>query len=85
SSALHDPVRALADAEQEFLALMSVLTRSGALPADALSELDDDAETSADAIVSYAEQLADLERVVAGGGGSAAYLRETFEDGLDSL
>ena len=64
---------------------MSVLTRSGALPADALSELDDDAETSADAIVSYAEQLADLERVVAGGGGSAAYLRETFEDGLDSL
>ena len=37
-----------------------MLTRSGALPADALSVLDDDAETSADAIVSYAEQLADL-------------------------
>lgn len=85
SSALHDPVRALADAEQEFLALMSVLTRSGALPPDALSELDDDAEASADAIVSYAEQLGDLERVVAGGGSSAAYLRETFEEGLSSL
>ncbi|MGX9296829.1 phage shock envelope stress response protein PspM [Tsukamurella paurometabola] len=85
SSALHDSVRALADAEQEFLALMSVLTRSGALPPDALSELDDDAEASADAIVSYAEQLGDLERVVAGGGSSAAYLRETFEEGLSSL
>lgn len=85
SSALHGPVRALSDAEQEFLALMSVLSRSGALPLDSLSELDDDAEASADAIVSYAEQLADLERVVAGGGGSAKYLRGTFADGLASL
>ncbi|WP_139057817.1 phage shock envelope stress response protein PspM [Tsukamurella pseudospumae] len=85
SSALYKPVRALAESEQEFLALMAVLSRSGALPPDALSELDDDAEASADAIASYAEQLADLERVVAGGGGSAAYLRETFDEGRASL
>lgn len=85
SSALHGPVRGLADAEQEFLALMAVLSRSGALPPESLSELDDDAEASADAIVAYAEQLADLERVVAGGGGSADYLRDTFDDGLRSL
>lgn len=85
TSALHGPVRSLADAEQEFLALVSVLYRSGALPPESLSELDDDAESSADAIVAYAEQLADLERVVAGGGGSASYLRGTFDDGLRSL
>ncbi|GAB3126150.1 hypothetical protein GCM10027289_01510 [Tsukamurella serpentis] len=85
SSALHAPVRALAEAEQEFLALVSVLHRSGALPPDSLSELDADAESSADAIVEYAEQLADLERVVSSGSGSAGYLQGTFDEGLRSL
>ncbi|ADG78397.1 Uncharacterised protein [Tsukamurella paurometabola] len=85
SSAVHDPVRRLADAEQEFLALVSVLYRSRALPPDALSELDDDAETSADAIVSYGEQLVDLERAIAGGSESAIMLRTVLDDGLRSL
>ncbi|MDP0397735.1 phage shock envelope stress response protein PspM [Tsukamurella strandjordii] len=85
SSALHDPVRRLADAEQEFLALVSVLYRSGALPPDALSELDDDAEASADAIISYSEQLVDMERAISGGGESAIMLRAVLDDGLRSL
>ena len=85
SSALRDPVRRLAEAEQEFLGLVSVLYRSGALPPEALSELDDDAETSADAIVAYADQLTDLERVVAGGGAAGVSLRWTFDDGVRSL
>ncbi|WP_148281511.1 hypothetical protein [Tsukamurella sp. 1534] len=85
SSALHRPVRRLADAEQEFLGLMAVLSRSGALPPDALSDLDADAEASADAIVDYAEQLVDLERVVARGGGAGDYLRDTLDDGIAGL
>ncbi len=85
SSALHAPVRTLAESEQEFLALIAVLARSGALPPETLSELDDDAEASADAILAYADQLADLERVVAGTGGSAAYLRPTLDEGIESL
>ncbi|MFC7753222.1 phage shock envelope stress response protein PspM [Tsukamurella soli] len=87
SSAAYGPARRLADAEQEFLALMSVLARTRALPAEAIRDLDDAADSSADAVVRYAVQLQHLEAAARAGvrGPSGPVLGASLDAGLRRL
>ncbi len=61
---------------------MAVLARSRALPPDVVSELDDGADSSAEAIVAYAVQLQGLESVARG---TDSALRGALDAGLRRL
>jgi hypothetical protein len=82
-SALYRPIRMLAGAEQQFLALTAVLSSSEVLPPDAITELDDEADAAAATIVAYAARLRDLEAAVRSTGGpSHAQLESALTDGV---
>lgn len=83
TSATYGRIKRLVDAEQEFLALVAVLARAHALPPAVVTELDDDADESAAAIVGYAQQLQDLEAVT--GRSRDPVLRRCVDDGLSRL
>lgn len=82
-SALYKPMRIMANAEQQFLALTAVLASSGALPSAAITDLDDEADAAASAITEYAAQLAGVERAAGTGDGPArGHLARYLSDGL---